>query len=300
MKAWASNHLLDVRALPSTRETLAYKDGGLFPVLALAANGVVIAVVRGGAGHLGRSGRIKIIRSFDGSLAWSPPSVVADSEWDDRNPALGVSRRGTLILAYHRQGRYDDQGNFRDDLPPVDQPVAGMLTRSFDSGLTWEKPRPLGIDLFRRDSAFGKIVSLPDGTLLLPIYGALHPTLVSEKARDLSANAGCNYLLRSRDDGQTWGEPSLIAVDVNETALVVLPDGALLAAMHAELPNPGLRLARSQDGGLTWSEPVQLTGRRQAPGDCLLLSNRDLLLTYGNRNPPYRIEGLVSRDGGHS
>jgi hypothetical protein len=55
-------------------------------------------------------------------------------------------------------------------------------------------------------------------------------------------DAGCSYLVRSRDDGQTWEEPTLVGVNLNETAL----------------------------------------------------------LTYGNRNPPYRIEGRLSRDGGRS
>ena len=30
-----------------------------------------------------------------------------------------------------------------------------------------------------------------------------------------------------------------------------------------------------------------------------MLPDGGILLAYGNRNPPYRIEGLVSRDGGH-
>ena len=57
---------------------------------------------------------------------------------------------------------------------------------------------------------------------------------------------------------------------------------------------------RSQDGGYTWSDPVGITGSRQHPADLILLANGDVLLTYGNRNPPYRIEGRISRDGGQS
>ena len=38
----------------------------------------------------------------------------------------------------------------------------------------------------------------------------------------------------------------------------------------------------------------------QHPADLVLLSNGDILLTYGNRNPPHRIEGRVSRDGGRT
>ena len=43
------DRILDVRALPGTRETIAYKDGGLFPVLALSNDGTVVAALRGGA-----------------------------------------------------------------------------------------------------------------------------------------------------------------------------------------------------------------------------------------------------------
>ena len=42
------DRILDVRALPGTRETIAYKDGGLFPVLALSNDGAVVAALRAG------------------------------------------------------------------------------------------------------------------------------------------------------------------------------------------------------------------------------------------------------------
>lgn len=103
---------VDVRGLAATREFTVCTDGGLFPVLTVTPSGTLVAVLRGGAGHLGREGRIEIVRSQDRGHSWSPPAVVADSDRDDRNPALGVSSQGTLILAYHRQGNYDDAGNY--------------------------------------------------------------------------------------------------------------------------------------------------------------------------------------------
>ena len=84
----ASETVLDIRSLPGTRETLAYQDGGLFPVLALTADRVAVAALRGGAGHIGREGRMETVRSLDGGLSWTPPNLIADSEDDDRNPAM--------------------------------------------------------------------------------------------------------------------------------------------------------------------------------------------------------------------
>ena len=275
-------HQIDVCSLTQSQEVTAYANGGLFPVLVATPDGALIAVLRGGAGHLGTEGRIEVIRSLDQGRTWSPGAVVADSERDDRNPALGVSRQGTVILAYHRQGNYDETGNYVHGEASDPARVEVMITRSHDGGLGWEEPAPLRVEPLTSASPFGKIVSLADGTLLLALYGK------------------GSWIIRSQDDGKSWGEPSLIAPGTNETALLALPDGGLLAVLRGEDKDQALHVARSADGGHTWSAPVQITGPRQHPGDLLLLGNGDILLTYGNRNPPYRVEGRISRDGGRT
>ena len=294
----APRHLLDVRALPGTREVDAYRDGGLFPVLA-SAGGAIVAAVRGGAGHVGLAGRVEVVRSLDAGHTWTPPGVVADSDRDDRNIAFGTSPRGTLVLAYHRQGSYDDAGNYRPALweTRTDRPIDVMVTRSRDTGLTWSPPVPLEVADFRTFSPYGKIVALADGALLLPIYGT---PLAGGRGSPARPDGSCSYLLRSHDDGVTWGEPSLIAADKDETALVALPDGDLLAILRGSDAEQALWSARSANGGATWSEPVQIAPRFHHPADLLPLCNGDLLLTYGNRTPPYRIEGRISRDSGRS
>ena len=295
MTTLAPDRIVDIRALPGTRETVAYQDGGLFPVLALAPNGDAVAALRGGAGHIGREGRMEAVRSSDGGLTWTPPNLLADSEDDDRNPAFGVSSQGTLILLYHRQHNYDADGNYQGGVRISDRkPVALMATRSFDNGLTWEEPYPLSIDALSTGSPYGKIVSLDDGTLLAPIYNS---QAWADEQSDQSFDT--SYLVRSQDDGRNWGGVSQIAPHMNETALIVLPDGDLLAVLRDDTAQ-GLHSTRSHDGGLTWSPTTQITQARQHPADLVHLSNGDILLTYGNRNPPYRIEGRISRDGGRS
>lgn len=290
---------LDVRSLSHTREVVAYADGGLFPVLVAASDGSLVAVARGGAGHLGRQGRIDVIRSRDGGLTWTPPAVVADSDTDDRNPALGVSARGTLVLAYCQVYSYDAQGRYvpREGMTS-EWPCVVRITRSHDCGLTWEVPFVLSNPLMRSGSAFGKIVGLGD-TLILPIYnraiaslGAVNPD---------PPYFECSYTVRSHDDGLTWDEPALLCVEAGETALLALPSGDLLAVTRRQALGRTLWSLRSSDGGRTWSEPARVTGEQQHPGDLLLLKNGDVLLTYGNRNhPACRIEGRISRDGGRT
>lgn len=292
--------VLEIRGLPGTTETLAYQDGGQFPVLATTPQGQLVAALRGGAGHLGLAGRLDVVRSLDMGRHWTPPAILADSDWDDRNPALGLSPTGTLVLAYHRQGGYDSEGNYHEELwAAPDAPIEVMVTRSVDGGVTWEPPRSLGVPVLHAGSPFGKIVALPDGTLLLAIYGRARQQLVGDRIGGIASSQNCSYIVRSRDDGRTWGDPSFIDV-YDETGLLALPDGELLAFMRGNTPDDFLALTRSTDGGYTWSEPVPVTGKRQHPADLTLLSDGSILLSYGNRNPPYRIEGLVSRDGGRT
>lgn len=294
---------LDVRTLPSTRETIAYKDGGLFPVLVVGPRNKLVAAVRGGAGHLGLAGRIDMIRSDDGGWSWTPPDVIADSERDDRNPALGVARSGALVLVYRREGRYDaggalDYGHLYPPDPDA-RPTDVMVTRSHDGGLTWERPAPIELPGIRSGSPFGKIATLTDGTLALAIYDVYQP----RESGETVAEHMHSYLVRSRDDGVTWDDPSPIAAMTGETSLLALPNGDLLALLrdHRLLgPAPALSSARSSDGGYTWSAPVRVTEPSQHPADLILLGDGSVLLTYGSRRPPYRIEGRVSRDGGAS
>ena len=295
MTTLAPDRIVDVRSLPGTRETTAYQDGGLFPILALAPNGNVVAALRGGAGHLGRAARMEVVRSSDAGQTWSPPNSVADSDDDDRDAAFGVSSQGTLVLLYQREHRYDSDGNYQAGLPTSNpKPIALMATRSLDNGLTWEEPYPLSFDSLARVSFFGKVVSLNDGTLLAPLYNSR--SRADEQSEQIYDTA---YLVRSQDDGRTWGDISQIAPHRNETALIALPEGDLLAVQRDDTAQ-ALHSTRSQDGGRTWSPPTQITQARQHPADMVRLSNGDILLTYGNRNPPHRIEGRISRDRGHS
>jgi hypothetical protein len=298
----STSAVLDLRGLASTREAVIYHDGGQFPVLAALPDGTIVGVLRGGAGHVGLTGRVEIVRSLDGGQSWTPPAVIADSDRDDRNPALGVSQRGTLVLAYHRTGNYEADGTYAPEefAARGERPVEVMITRSHDRGLTWERPYPLGLPILETGSPFGKIVSLADGTLLMALYGASDPALLGARTADLGQRGLCSYILRSHDDGLTWTDPALIGVNFNETGLLALPDRDVLAVMRGDVPNDSLSVTRSSDGGSSWTAPVQLTGTRQHPADLVALHDGSILLTYGNRNPPYRVEGRISRDGGQS
>ena len=103
---------IDVRHLPGSEVVDVIRGQGYFPVIASLGKEELLVVLRGGAGHIGIEGRLDVVRSTDGGRTWGAPQTVADSERDDRNPALGVTKDGTVVLAYHWQGSYDAEGNW--------------------------------------------------------------------------------------------------------------------------------------------------------------------------------------------
>src|SRR5688572_4869354 len=85
------------------------EGAGYFPVAVRLKSSEVMVVHRSGGAHLGRGGRLDTVISRDGR-SWEAPKTVADGPEDDRNPALGQLRDGTIILAYAIASGYDAEG----------------------------------------------------------------------------------------------------------------------------------------------------------------------------------------------
>lgn len=75
-----------------------------------AAYNCLVIDFRAGAPHIGLAGRLDWITSSDSGQTWSKPQVLAESPDDDRNPAFGQLRDGTLILDYCIVSGYDEAG----------------------------------------------------------------------------------------------------------------------------------------------------------------------------------------------
>lgn len=305
---------IDVRTLPGALERTVIEGQGFFPVIAATGDEELIVVLRGGAGHVGLGGRLDVARSRDGGVTWGAPVTAADSERDDRNPALGIAPDGTLLLAYLWQGSYDAAGRYTPSLNRQET----RITRSRDGGQSWIDDRLLDFDALNGASPYGKIREV-EGVLHMPIYtgaGARPRTRdprCGEEGKEPvlvdPASAG-TYLLRSTDGGRTWGDPTLVALGLNEADFLPLPGGDWIFAGRSEKREPGTRersewgaaihLCRSTDGGRTWRWAARVTEAMEHPPDLTLLGNGWILLTFGYRRPPYGVQGIISRDGGRS
>ena len=258
------------------------EHGGYFPVLIQLPNQDLLAVVRGGDRHLGIHGRLDVVRSTDAGKTWTLKTLV-DSPGDDRNPAVGQLQDGAILVTYIVNKGYGPHGEYLGDKAVID----GLFTmRSTDGGNTWEGPIKSPISPDYGESPYGKIVQLPDGTALLNVYYGSKPHLAA-------------LVYRSKDDGQTWGDPSVIAENYNETSLVVLSENRILAVMRSEAGGH-LATALSSDKGRKWSEPRLVTRDREHPADAILLKDGRLLLVYGERNRPFGVRAMLSRDQGQT
>jgi hypothetical protein len=286
---------LKVREVKGVQRIIAHSGGGYFPTLIKLQDGSLGAVVRGGAGHVGVISRLDWIRSWDGGQTWNFESTIVPGtpEWDNRGSSAGQmidprTKNGAIVVGYWECYAY--HGPVFDYWS--DKPTKCFFTYSIDNGHTWTKKEKLDAHpACSTVNLYGRIISTPQGLAMMPAYGGLR------------GKPGCrSILLRSRNRGRTWGDPSVIAENSNEVSLALLKDGTMLAVMRCDTEKPdkwgGLSVARSTDEGRTWSEPVEITRSNQHPGDILELQSGTILVTYGNRIGDLAVGAVLSRDGG--
>ncbi|MCC6444770.1 MAG: exo-alpha-sialidase [Armatimonadetes bacterium] len=287
----AQPRLVDLTEAPGVQNAIVTEGQGHFPVIDKTPDDRAAVVLRGGGGHINIGGRLDLFFSEDG-LKWYGKRTAVDTCADDRNPAFGITPKGRFMLGFHFQASYNGEGIYQ----PEWNLARDMQVFSDDDGLHWSRFANLKLGDVESHSPYGRIIRQVDGTYLQNVYGAHAPAVPNMPATGEGVGDYA-YVVRSRDEGATWGDPSLIAAGHNETALLALKDGSLLAAARSE-GDQHLDLYRSEDKGYTWKSLVQATGASQHPADLVGMGNGQILLVFGNRQKDTDIRAILSRDSG--
>ncbi len=251
-----------------------------FPDMIRLADGRLLVGYRDSVSHIAQDGRILVVESSDDGRTWSAPRVAVDTSIDDRDPKLVQLRDGTILMSFFRT----DWTGYPSQNPAT--LVGTFVARSTDGGRTWSEPVQVGTAMSGPSEVIvgayyaghaathGPIVELPDGDLLVPLYGRLP-----------EGGNGPATVVRSTDGGLTWptaGEAFIghtTGLDYQEPNLSVLRDGTLLSIIRTS--RNIAYVSWSDDNGHSWSTPID-SGLPASSHHQLRLRSGAILFTYGD------------------
>ncbi len=255
--------------------------------------------------HFDPTTRTSLLRSRDRGRSWF--SLVTPDSQGGNGTSLARLSDGTLLFnGFHWLFAPAEQRDTLADRARLEwvewanQYVAMgevHITRSTTDGYTWE---PLTVVHRPAEWAMmtcaGRVVELPDGDLLMPMSAS----------RTAQRGDSQGLILRSRDQGHTWGEPTLLTGDAtrahsySESRLVLTATGRLLALHRTEDGNYFQN--HSTDAGRTWSatHDTGIWCGASSPPDLLQLRDGRLLLTRGYRREPFGVRYHLSEDDGRT
>jgi len=243
--------------------------------------------------------------SSDGGVTWSNerPSPIR------MGGACGTALRDGGVIrmishSYHLRDNWpliaymarfaDDFSTWTVEAASVDLPNVA-LTPQEPSPHTWAGP------IFDK----GKMVQLPSGDVLAPMYGRLKGDTTSRV-----------LLTRSSDGGRTWRYHATVAYDQQdpypeipgdfggyaEPSIALLPNGQILCVMRAQYSHlppdyKPLHASWSNDDGKTWTRPAPTRPHLRTIWPTLqVLDNGVLACVHGR--PGFHV--AFSTDGGHT
>lgn len=216
-------------------------------------DGSLCMIFTGGPAGSNEASVVKLYSSIsrDAGMTWEKAAeFLAMNGYGLFNPVSIVTRTGTVLLF------------FNPYIYPHDETVWIMCSN--DGGVTWSKPLKLDTG-YCYGGTRANPIQIKSGRLVLPYYG-MQPPADYDLADSVS---GC---LISDDDGLTWKKSGVMYWGRDqgacEPAVCELANGNLYCLMRTR---EGYKLeSRSQDGGVTWTQPR--LSQFRSPSSCSILT----------------------------
>lgn len=289
-----------------------------WPTVARFADGTLVVAASGNrVTHIDPWGVTSLFLSRDEGATWSAERIIGDSPLDDRDAGiLPLDGTRALVTLFTSDTRHYTE-HLRANLSAEDFSRACAVMDSWSEETV---ARELGSFVLLGDIAS----DAPWERIRVPVTSPHGPVRLRDrsllyigKRYDVDGMTARHFTdiwtARSRDEGRTWTLETAIPLpegvessNFHEPYLIELTDGTILAAIRyehaADAPNgyPAFAtfVCESRDGGSTFSVPRMLC--EGSPPHLLEHSSGTVIMTIGNRNPPYGEQVLLSRDGGAS
>lgn len=285
----------------------------MFPAIIDCANNELLETYYRGLNHTtpitsvtARSGHVELIRSRDGGQSWSTPTIVFDSENDDRETSLTRMSDGSIYLTINSQ--------------PIDRAVIdesrcwSHVLRSNDEGFTWEhlsrihRPGSQEWNLF----VYRPLIEFPNKTIAAT--GITEGPGILDGSLNIDTNQ--HMIAFSSDGGKSWENHNTIAYDskqklsFREWNALLLPNGTLLAMQQPigdsqfnvpfEITKEQISFSFSSDAGMTWSKLLASPFYGRACS--LVVTSQGSILFAGSPSfyPPHNPQTAISNDEGRT
>ena len=198
-------------------------------------------------------------RSTDGGKTWSAPTYIHQGTETGKkvgysDPSYVVDHQTGTIFNFHVKSYDQGWGGSQAGTDPENRSIIqAEVSTSTDNGWTWTH-RTITADITKDNPWTARFAASGQGIQIQ--HGAHAGRLVQQytiRTADGTVQAVSVY---SDDHGKTWQAGTPTGTGMDENKVVELSDGSLMLNSRASDGSGFRKVARSTDGGQTWSEPA--------------------------------------------
>ena len=198
-------------------------------------------------------------RSTDGGKTWSAPTYIHQGTETGKkvgysDPSYVVDHQTGTIFNFHVKSYDQGWGGSQAGTDPDNRGIIqAEVSTSTDNGWTWTH-RTITADITKDNPWTARFAASGQGIQIQ--HGPHAGRLVQQYTIRTAGGAVQAVSVYSDDHGKTWQAGTPIGTGMDENKVVELSDGSLMLNSRASDGSGFRKVARSTDGGQTWSEPV--------------------------------------------